>query len=67
MLPFLYPSNFIYDAEKLNQWFSIPQGINDSINNSIRVPYNAKTCDIQLAIGNIKSEFFIDNIIIIGF
>lgn len=62
-----YTQNFTYDAEKLNQWFSIPQGINDSINNSIRVPYNAKTCDIQLAIGNIKSEFFIDNIIIIGF
>lgn len=59
--------NFSYDIENLDKWFLIPQGFTNNNNGAIKVPYNAKSCDISIAFGNIQTTFYIDNIIMTGF
>lgn len=61
-----YNQNFSYTIDKLNKWFSIPQGINKG-SKPIKVPFNAEKCDVSLSFGNIKTDFFIDNFIITGY
>lgn len=61
-----YTQNFSYTIDKLNKWFSLPQGININ-NKAIKVPFNAEKCDVSLMFGNIKTDFYIDNFIVIGY